>query len=83
MSAVRKRLPRSGAAGLPRPTARHRPLPPPNLSTLQYEAVIDYPTVFAEPWMLSRTFPFLPERNRLDEFYCENNRDYRELFGSK
>ena len=53
----------------------------PNLGTLEYEAVIEDPNVFTGPWMLSRNFPLLPEHNRVDEFYCENNRDYRELFG--
>jgi hypothetical protein len=55
----------------------------PNLGTLQYEAVLEDPNVWTEPWMITRTFPYLPEHNRIDEFYCENNRDYRELFGKK
>jgi hypothetical protein len=54
----------------------------PNLGTLEYEAVLEDPNVFAEPWMLTRTFPLLPEHDRVDEFYCENNRDYKELFGN-
>jgi len=53
------------------------------LGTLEYEAVIDDPNVFATPWLMQRTFPFLPEHKRVDEFYCENNRDYKDLFGGK
>jgi hypothetical protein len=37
--------------------------------------------VFAGPWLIQRNFPFLPEHNRVDEFFCENNRDYKPLFG--
>jgi hypothetical protein len=55
----------------------------PNLGTLEYEAVIEDPNVFAGPWLLTRTFPLLPEHNRVDEFFCENNRDYKPLFGGK
>ena len=53
----------------------------PNLGTLEYEAIIEDPNVFAGPWLIARTFPLLPEYNRVDEFFCENNRDYKPLFG--
>jgi hypothetical protein len=53
----------------------------PNMGTLEYEAVIEDPNVFAGPWLITRTFPLLPEFNRVDEFFCENNRDYKPLFG--
>jgi hypothetical protein len=53
----------------------------PTLGTLEYEAVIEDPNVFAGPWLITRTFPLLPEYNRVDEFFCENNRDYKPLFG--
>jgi hypothetical protein len=55
----------------------------PTLGTLQYEAVLEDPNVWTEPWMIARNFPFLPEHNRIDEFYCENNRDYKDLFQKK
>jgi len=53
----------------------------PNMGTVEYEAVIEDPNVFAGPWRITRTFPLLPEFNRVDEFFCENNRDYKPLFG--
>ncbi len=53
----------------------------PTRDTLEYEAVIEDPNVFAGPWLITRTFPLLPEFNRVDEFFCENNRDYKPLFG--
>ena len=37
----------------------------------------------AGPWLITRTFPLLPEYNRVDEFFCENNRDYKPLFGKQ
>jgi hypothetical protein len=55
----------------------------PNLGTLEYEAVIEDPNVFVGPWLITRTFPMLPEFNRVDEFFCENNRDYKPLFGKQ
>jgi hypothetical protein len=48
--------------------------------TLHYEAAIEDPNVFAGPWRITRTFPLLPHHDRIDEFVCENNRDYRSLF---
>ena len=55
----------------------------PNVDTLQYEATIEDPNVFAGPWVVRRTFPLLPEYDAINEFVCENNRDYRPLFGNK
>jgi hypothetical protein len=55
----------------------------PDFDTLQYEARIEDPDVFAGPWVIRRTFPLLPEYDSINEFVCENNRDYKPLFGNK
>jgi hypothetical protein len=55
----------------------------PDFDTLQYEARIEDPDVFAGPWLIRRTFPLLPEYDAINEFVCENNRDYKPLFGNK
>src|SRR5262245_61899826 len=55
----------------------------PDLDTIQYEVTIEDSNVFARPWVLSRTFTLRPDLKRIDEFICENNRDYRPLFGTK
>jgi hypothetical protein len=55
----------------------------PDFDTLQYEATIEDPNVFAGPWVIKRSFPFLPEYDQINEFVCENNRDYKPLFGNK
>ena len=38
---------------------------------------------FSEPWVITRTFSLRPDLKRIDEFICENNRDYRPFFGNK
>jgi hypothetical protein len=48
---------------------------------LQYEVTIDDPNVFEKPYTIARTFGLRPDLKRIDEFICENNRDYRPLFG--
>ena len=55
----------------------------PDFGTLQYEATIEDPNVFTGPWVIRRTFPFLQEYEQINEFVCENNRDYKPLFGNK
>jgi len=55
----------------------------PNFGTLEYEVTIEDPNVFASPWaMPARQFGLRPELTKIDEFVCENNRDYRKLFGT-
>jgi len=48
--------------------------------TLHYEVTIEDANVFEKPWVLSRDFSYRPEITRIDEFVCENNRDYSKLF---
>jgi len=48
--------------------------------TLEYQATVEDPKVFEKPWIISRTFPLRPEMEKVDEFVCENNRDYRPFF---
>ena len=52
-----------------------------DLETLAYEVTIEDPNVFEKPYTIPRTFTLRPDLKRIDEFICENNRDYRPLFG--
>jgi len=54
-----------------------------DLNTVQYEATIEDPNVFEKPYTITRSFGLRPDLKRIDEFICENNRDYRPLFGTK
>jgi hypothetical protein len=48
-----------------------------------YAITIEDPNVFAAPWTVNRTFRFnVPPMKKIMEFVCENNRDYRPLFGA-
>ena len=51
---------------------------------VDYELTVEDPNVFAAPWKVTRQFRVAdPPRKRIYEFVCENNRDYRPLFGDK
>jgi hypothetical protein len=51
---------------------------------VEYELTIDDPNVFAAPWKTNRSFRFVDTpQKRIFEFVCENNRDYRQLFGNQ
>jgi hypothetical protein len=54
-----------------------------DLNTMQYELTIEDPNVFQKPYTLTRSFTLRPDLKRIEEFICENNRDYRPLFGTK
>jgi hypothetical protein len=52
--------------------------------SLQYDVTVEDPNVFASPWVLpTRTLPFRPELERVDEFVCESAQDYNKLFEKK
>jgi hypothetical protein len=48
---------------------------------LQWEATIEDANVFAKPWTITRTFPLRTDLDKVDEYVCENNKDYKDLFG--
>ena len=52
----------------------------PDYNTIQYEATMEDPNVFAKPWTVSRVFDLRTDMTKADEFVCESNRDYRKLF---
>jgi hypothetical protein len=54
-----------------------------DFETVQYEVTIEDPNVFEKPYTLTRNFALRGDLKRIDEFVCENNRDYRPLFGNK
>ena len=51
-----------------------------NGDALDYEATLEDPEVFVRPWTVKRTYPLRADLKKIDEFVCENNRDYKELF---
>jgi hypothetical protein len=55
----------------------------PNYDTLQYEATLEDPNVFVRPFTVTRSFALRPDLNKVDEFVCENNRDYSQFFDKK
>ena len=55
-----------------------------NEDGIDYEITIEDPNVFVAPFTVNRTFRFnVPPMKRIFEFVCENNRDYRPLFGTQ
>ena len=54
-----------------------------DLNNLDYQATIEDPNVFEKPWTISRGFPLRPDLTKVDEFICENNKDYSKFFDKK
>ena len=54
-----------------------------DFNNLDYEATIEDPNVFAKPWTIVRGFPLRTDLTKVDEFICENNRDYSKFFEKK
>jgi hypothetical protein len=54
-----------------------------DFNNLDYEATIEDPNVFEKPWTISRGFPLRPDLTKVDEFICENNKDYSKFFEKK
>ncbi len=52
----------------------------PEFDSLQYQAMIEDPNVFERPFAVNRTFGLRPDLAKVDEFVCENNRDYTVFF---
>ena len=51
---------------------------------VEYELTVEDPNVFAAPWKTTRSFRFTDApQKRIFEFVCENNRDYKVLFGER
>jgi hypothetical protein len=55
----------------------------PRFDLLEYETTIEDPNVWVKPWTVKRTYSVRTDLDKISEFVCENNRDYRPLFGDK
>jgi hypothetical protein len=55
----------------------------PDFNTLHYEATLEDSEVFVRPWTVVNNFRLRPELNKIDEFVCENKKDYSDYFEKK
>jgi hypothetical protein len=53
----------------------------PTFDTIEYDITTEDPNVWEKPWTVHRTFTLRTDEEKISEFICENNRDYRPLFG--
>jgi len=49
-------------------------------NTIQYEATLEDPNVFGEPWKITRRFSLRTDLSKVGEFVCEHNEDYSKYF---
>jgi hypothetical protein len=56
-----------------------RPAP----DAIQYQATVEDPNLFREPYTSTGTFPLRTDIEKIDEFVCENEHDYSHLFEKK
>jgi len=54
-----------------------------DFNNLDYEATVEDPNVFVKPWTIVRGFPLRTDLTKVDEFICENNKDYSKYFEKK
>jgi len=52
----------------------------PQFDVIEYEATIEDKNVFSASWKVTRRFGLRTDLKKVDEFVCENNRDYTKLF---
>jgi len=53
----------------------------PAFDTIEYDITNEDKNVWEKPWTVHRTFTLRTDEEKIGEFVCENNRDYRPLFG--
>jgi hypothetical protein len=49
--------------------------------SLKYETTVEDPNVWVKPWTTVRMYNLRTDLEKIGEFVCENNRDYKPLFG--
>jgi len=53
----------------------------PEFGVLKYETTMEDPNVWLKPWTTVRMYNLRTDLEKIGEFVCENNRDYKPLFG--